>query len=197
MGPNLAISVNWAKGHSDVLNSFTASTCINPCEWTEVRGLKPALFLPWKNPILSFAPPTRCESPLPECAGKAGPWITDKSYAQHYTKIHGTKAPLRVIFILIQSFTVLIYDFFKDCSVPGCREKTIMLQHHIRNQHSYALPPPICRLCRQIFRTEVDLEKHWKADHQDKDKDKDSQILCKICHEELLNNFEDCLYHTC
>ena len=110
MGPNLAISVNWAKGHSDVLDSFTAVTCTKPCEWIEGR-LKPALFLPWKNPILSFAPPVSCQSPLPQCAGKSGPWKTDKSFAEHYTKYHNTPAPARVIFILIQSFTVLIPDF--------------------------------------------------------------------------------------
>ena len=110
LGQNMAVSVNWAKGHTDVLNSFTASTCIKPCYWTENRGYKPALLLPWKNPILSFAPPTRCQSPLPGCVGKAGPWKTDESYAKHWTNLHKRKAPLRVI-ILIKSFTVLIFDF--------------------------------------------------------------------------------------
>ena len=197
MGSNLAISVNWAKGHSDVLKCFTASTCTNPCEWI-TTGLKPSLFLAWKNPIMSLAPPTRCHSPLAECEGKAGPWVTDKSYAEHWRKLHHTTAPLRVIFILIQSFTILIYDFFlKDCSVPGCREKHIRLQHHILNQHRYALPPAICRLCREKFQTEEALEEHWEDTHQDKTKDKHSNISCTICQQQLSNNFKDCSYHTC
>ena len=138
MGPNFAVSVNWAKGHSDVLNSFSASTCRKPCEWTETLGLKPALFIPWKNPILSFAPPTRCESPLPECAGKTGPWVTDKTYASHHTRLHKTKAPLRVKFNLIQSLTVLIHYFLKGLPCSRMQRK----DYYVAAPHSE--PAQLC-----------------------------------------------------
>ena len=87
--------------------------------------------------------------------------------------------------------------FEKDCTVPGCREKHIRLQHHIQNKHSYVLPAAICRLCMEEEPTEEALEKHWEDTHQDKNQDKNSKISCKICDKELSNNFEDCKYHTC
>ena len=177
MGPNLAISVNWAKGHSDVLKCFSASTCIKPCEWTYQRGRRPALFLPWKNPILSFAPPTRCESGVRGCDGK-GPWTTDETYAKHWTEIHKSQAPLR------------------NCTVLGCREQTVKLQHHIKNKHPYALPEAICRLCRDKFTTEKALEEHWQKEHQ-RGQNKEDKINCTICKRELSNSFKGCKYHTC
>ena len=70
------------------------------------------------------------------------------------------------------------------------------LQHHIENKHSSALPPAICRLCREKFQTKEALKQHWTDDHEDKNKGKKDKILCSICEEEVPNNFLEC-FHTC
>lgn len=109
MGTNLAVSVNWAKNDSDLLNNFSAVTCKKPCEWI-AADLKPSLFLPWVNPMLSLAPPTTCYKP--GCDGRPGPWKTDESYAKHHRSVHNEQAPERVIYILFQSSVFFTSDYF-------------------------------------------------------------------------------------
>ena len=113
MGTNLAVSVNWAKNHSDLLNNFSAVTCQKPCEWI-AADLKPSLFLPWVKPMLSLAPPTTCYKP--GCDGKPGPWKTDESYAKHHRSVHNEQAPERVIYILFQSSVFLLQIIFSGLS---------------------------------------------------------------------------------
>ena len=108
------MSVNFVLNDMDLQSSFRAETCTKEgdCDWIEDRNrdidepLRPALFLPFKNPLDVLVPKASCS--YPGC--NAGSWKCDKSYTSHYKKAHGVKAPERVIFFGCKIY-YFIYNF--------------------------------------------------------------------------------------
>ena len=83
---NLSIAANFALDYKDLRRCFKASTCVRgKCDWTEMTtelaDRKPALIMPWKNPITIVVPPERCEVHEKE-------WTCYKSLKTHYSKSH-------------------------------------------------------------------------------------------------------------
>ena len=102
------MSVNFVLNDKDLQSSFRAETCTEEmeCDWIRDRKknrdetLRPALFLPFKNPLDVLVPKGSCS--IPGC--NAGGWKCDKSYTTHYKTVHGVKAPERVIFFVCKIY---------------------------------------------------------------------------------------------
>ena len=61
---------------------------------------------------------------------------------------------------------------------------------HLKNYHQIDLPNEMCGLCRQTFRTQTDVLKHWTREHHKNNR------TCKFC-DETFDQLQDAQYHYC
>ena len=71
-----------------------------------------------------------------------------------------------------------------------CGESFKKIEVHLKKKHKNDLPIEMCGLCRQTFRDQTEVRKHWTREHPKNNR------TCQFC-EETFDKMKDAQYHHC
>ena len=101
-------------------------------------------------------------------------FTSSKGLKEHYPKAHKQSFP----------------ETAKLGTCGLCGKSFRQPEVHLKNHHKIDLPKEMCGLCRQTFRNQTEVRKHWTSEHHKRNR------TCNFC-EETFDRLQDAQYHNC